>query len=481
MTAPRSLRWRLVLGLLLVATLGVLAVSAAAVFALRSYLLQRVDDQLLDAAPGIARQLLLADTAFPPDRAVSRPLAPTDFVVQYVDDAGVVSSVVVATVGLTAADAPVITGLDAAEVGARDGSPFTARSADGEDYRTVALTLDPLPGTLVVSVPVAEIGSTIGRLLVVEGIATVIVLGLTVALGLVAVRVGLRPLTDVGGTARAIADGDLARRVTPAEPRTEIGRLGLALNDMLGQIEVAFADRQSSEERLRRFVADASHELRTPLTSIRGYAELHRQGAVTEPADVARVMGRIEGEATRMGRLVDDLLLLTRLDQLPAAARELVDLVPLVTGAVADLRAVQPTRPVELELTAGPVLVLGDPDQLAQVTANLVGNARVHTPHTTSVTVTLTRADGYLELQVADAGPGMAPEVAAHVFERFYRADGARSRARGGSGLGLSIVAAVVAAHGGTVAVESTPGAVFTVRLPLAGSAADSPQDLQRT
>jgi two-component system OmpR family sensor kinase len=306
---------------------------------------------------------------------------------------------------------------------------------------------------------------------VVSGIALLLVAGFALWL----VRLSLRPLEGIGATAGAIAAGDLSRRVEPATERTEVGRLGLALNAMLAQIEAAFEERRASQDRLRRFVADASHELRTPLTSIRGYAELFRRGADSRPEDLAKSMQRIEAEAARMGVLVEDLLLLARLDQGRPLEREPVDLGPVVEEAVDSARAVEPSRPIDLELHS-PTSVIGDEGRLRQAVDNLLDNARVHTPASSRVRVTLgSDADSEdVLLSVADEGPGLTSDVATRAFERFYRGDPSRSRSMGGAGLGLSIVAAIVEAHGGTVTVRSEEGAgaTFEVRLPVSGRTA---------
>ncbi|MGH2720515.1 MAG: HAMP domain-containing sensor histidine kinase, partial [Actinomycetota bacterium] len=269
-------------------------------------------------------------------------------------------------------------------------------------------------------------------------------------------------------TAGAIAAGDLSRRVEPAGGPTEAGRLGSALNRMLAQIEEAFRIRGESEEHLRRFVADASHELRTPLTSIRGYAELFRRGGLRSSEELADAMRRMEEEARRMGALVDDLLMLARLDEGRPVDRAPVRLDLLAADAVRDAQAVEPGRPVDLE--SEPVAVPGDEQRLRQVLGNLLANARVHTPAGTPVHVTVRAAGGVARLEVADEGPGMAPDVARRVFERFFRSDASRTRAGGGTGLGLSIVKALAEAHGGQVHVETAPGAGarFVVELPLA-------------
>jgi signal transduction histidine kinase len=354
--------------------------------------------------------------------------------------------------------------------------PFTAGSEGGSGlrYRVVAVH-DTSGQYTVIGTSLREADATFSRLLWVELIATGAVL---LVLGMVAfwvIRLGVRPIDEMAATADAIAEGDLSRRVDVASPRTEAGRLGMALNGMLHQIEGAFAERQASEDRLRRFVADASHELRTPLTSIRGYTELYRSGAITEGAPLADAMRRIEGESVRMGGLVDDMLLLARLDQGRPLESDLVDLAALAADTVADARAVEPDRPISLDAPGAPTLVVGDEQRLRQVVGNLMANARQHTPSGAAVDVRVWSADGRAVLEVADRGLGISPEDAEHVFERFYRADPSRVRASAGTvpsgaGLGLSIVAAVALAHDGRAWVESSDssGTRFRVELPLA-------------
>jgi two-component system OmpR family sensor kinase len=273
-------------------------------------------------------------------------------------------------------------------------------------------------------------------------------------------------------TAGAIAAGDLSRRVEPAEDRTEVGRLGLALNAMLEQIEQAFDERRRSEEKLRRFLADASHELRTPLTSIRGYAEVFER-AKDDPEDLDVAMRRIEEESKRMGIMVEELLVLARLGEGREPERAPVDLARVVDDAVSDARAAAPARDITLE-SIETVDVLGDDHQLRQVVANLLGNALRHTPEEARIRVRLTTSDGRASLAVADDGPGLEPDVAAKVFEPFFRADQSRARETGGAGLGLAIVAAIVESHGGEVRLDTAPGAgaIFTVSLPLLGTQA---------
>ncbi|MFI6509297.1 sensor histidine kinase [Streptosporangium sp. NPDC050855] len=284
------------------------------------------------------------------------------------------------------------------------------------------------------------------------------------------IRRGLRPLDRIVETAAAIGAGDLGRRIETAPPGTEVGRLGDALNAMLGQIEDAFQERQASEERLRRFVADASHELRTPVATIRGYAELFRRGASVRQDDLEKAMTRIEGEATRMGALVDELLLLARLDQGRPLDRAPVELTELAADAVADTLAVDPDRPLSLDHD-GPVWVTGDVARLRQVMGNLLANVLHHTAAGSPAAVRVAVADGRAVVEVTDQGPGVDEEHAALVFQRFHRVDQGRGigTGGGGAGLGLSIVEAVVKAHGGEVSVHSRPGtgATFRVRLPL--------------
>jgi two-component system OmpR family sensor kinase len=284
------------------------------------------------------------------------------------------------------------------------------------------------------------------------------------------VRIGLRPLERIGVTAGAIAGGDLSRRVEPATSKTEVGRLGLALNRMLDRLEDAFSKQKASEDRLRTFLADASHELRTPLASIRGYAELFRIGAARDAENTEKAMTRIEAEAARMGVLVEDLLTLARLDEVREQIREDVDLARLAGDAVDDARATAPDR--EIDLThEGLGHVSGDPHQLRQVLANLLRNGLVHTPPGTPIEVTVRDAGKDTILEVRDHGPGLPTDQNDAMFDRFWRAEAGRKQGKAGSGLGLAIVAGIVAAHEGSVSAENAAGggARFTVRLPSRG------------
>lgn len=358
----------------------------------------------------------------------------------------------------------------AAGRGPRRGAGYGPSGAAATGTSTAAATGTSVPALTVVAIPLTDVDDTLGRLLRTEAIVIAIALALLTALSWVLVRIGLRPLDRMATTAGEIAAGDLDQRVTDASPRTEVGRLGLALNGMLGRLEGAFAERAASEGRLRQFLSDASHELRTPLASIRGYAELFRVGAVKEPDDVRKAMGRIEDEAARMGTLVEDLLVLARLDEAPEKHHAPVDVALLAEDAVEDARAIDPARPITVG-GAREAVVHGDDGQLRQVLANLVRNALVHTPAGTAVEVTTTTGDGHAEVEVRDHGPGLPSEDAHAIFGRFWRAEGGRTRGRSGAGLGLAIVAAVVDGHDGTVRARNADGggASFVVRLPLAG------------
>ncbi len=327
-------------------------------------------------------------------------------------------------------------------------------------------------GTVVTAISLDPTDKTLASLAHVELIVSIAVMIALLLLTLWIVRVGMRPLDDMTETAGAIARGDLTRRIRRTDDHSEVGRLGVALNGMLSQIEAAFRERTSSEVRLRRFVADASHELRTPLTSIRGYAELLRKGAFESEEERRLAAERIEGEAARMSLLVQDLLLLARLDQGRPLARDPVDLGRVVADAVDATRTYDPDRPVTLALHA-PVVVLGDSARLRQIVDNLLQNTVVHTPPATPVHVDVAREGRTALVRVADEGPGLDAEQAAHVFDRFYR--GSEARTGEGTGLGLSIVAALAGAHGGIARVESAPGvgSVFIVEIPVAD--ADGP------
>ncbi|GAC1320732.1 MAG: sensory box histidine kinase PhoR [Acidimicrobiales bacterium] len=463
-----SVRLRLLTGLVVLVTLGLAAVDVTTWGALRAFLVARVDTQLDATRRPVDAEMATAATVaqLSTDVGVVRRGLPPGVFLQIRGPNGRVFTTVTPTDGSGNPLAPTIPDPLPKPKGARAVSPvMTVGSPSGGHFRLEVFNAR-FNTSVIVAVPLNSVTATLHRLVGVSLLASLITLAAVILLALLVIRVGLHPLDAMADTASAIAGGDLSRRVTHADRRTEVGRLGLALNAMLGQIEAAFANRQASEERLRRFVSDASHELRTPLTSIRGYAELFRSGAADRPADLAKAMGRIESEATRMGGLLDDLLLLARLDQGRRTEMAPVELSALVRDAVDDARAARPESPVVADAPE-PVVVVGDAHQLRQVLANLVSNAQKHTPAGTPITVRAysERATGVLE--VVDAGPGLSAEQADRVWDRFWRAE--RTPAAG-SGLGLSIVAAIAAAHGGQATVQSVPGhgTTFRVTIPTA-------------
>jgi len=485
--ARTPLQVKLIAAVLVLVTVALLVIGLGSVAALDGYLVGRLDNQLQLVARGSAGE-------GPPGvdrRGPGHRGPPSPYLVQYR----------VADGRLDWQDEnPLEQGRppprvpdDPAWFAANAGDTTTVPAAGGGGRWRVAVEprRDGSGGSVVVAASLDGIDATIRQLRLIDLGVSLIVLAALAGVGVAIVRASLRPLVEIEQTARAIAAGDLTRRVPERDPRTEVGRLGRALNTMLAQIESAFGARAASEasarrseDRMRRFVADASHELRTPLTTIRGFAELYRQGAARDPAELDRLMRRIEDQAARMGLLVEDLLLLARLDTQRPLDRQPVDLLALAADAVNDARAVAPDRRIELVLggddgdPSTPPVVLGDDRRLRQVLANLVNNALTHTPAGSPIEVRVgtSTLDGRpgAAVEVVDHGPGLAPEQAERVFERFYRADPARSPADGGTGLGLSIVAALVAVHGGTVAVDSVPGrgARFRVVLPLAPDAA---------
>lgn len=341
---------------------------------------------------------------------------------------------------------------------AEEGTATTVDSSvAGVRYRVIARVEARSGTTLVFGLPLDNVDASVERLMVVELVAIGGVLLVLAVITWWVLRLGVRPIRRMTESATTIAGGDLSARVPDAPAGTEAAELGDALNVMLERIEAAFAHQAASEERLRRFVADASHELRTPVTTVRGYAELYRMGGLDDRAKLEAAMARTEAESVRMGRLVDDMLTLARLDRGTSPAPEDVRLDTVVADAAADVRVVHPDHPVTVALE--PAVVRGSRDQLHQIVANLLTNAAVHTPAGTAVRAEVSRTLQGVRLVVSDDGPGMDDETAAHAFERFYRADPSRSRASGGSGLGLSIVAAIVAAHGGTVRIAALGGA----------------------
>jgi two-component system OmpR family sensor kinase len=491
-----SLRARLLAGLIGLAAAGLIVVGVVTYAEQRSFLLQRVDQQAISAPLSVSRALDDAGVNVPgygpvgsasatgglagpspaagptprggPDRSGPPVSLPPGTYALRRDASGHSVGSRPFTYGQRALAPPQLSAqIPVSTPGHLRLITVGSVGSTGLRYRVLAVPTTDEPGTTVIALPLHDVDQTLNRLLQVEAFVAGGVLLALVALAWWVIRLGLRPLDRMGETANAIAAGDLSRRVSTATPRTEVGRLGLALNAMLGHIEKAFAERQASEDRLRRFLADASHELRTPLASIRGYAELFRIGAARERADVAKAMNRIEDEAKRMGVLVEDLLTLARLDEIPEPVRERVDLTRLARDATEDARVTAPDRAIELN-SNGPVVVLGDPDQLRQVIANVLRNALVHTPAGTPIELSVSADVDEGVLEVRDHGPGLPTDDTQAIFGRFWRADPGRSRGRAGAGLGLAIVAAIVAAHGGHAEAGNVEGggASFVIRVP---------------
>ena len=498
------LRVKLVAAVLAMVALGLVVISVVSALLLRSYLIERVDDDLVRVTQSANYTAYSGnETVVPTDYLVAISVADR-WRVEYLPP------------GVDRADFPALPAVADPAEPLPHARARTIRALNGASRWRVLITELPSGQRLVVAERLSGVEQAVGRLLWINTLVGCSVLVLLGAAGVEIVRRSLRPLVDIERTAVAIGEGDLTRRVPDVEggvepPQTEVGRLAKALNAMLAQIEAAFTARAASEstaraaeaaareaavaaqaseararrseERMRQFVADASHELRTPLTTIRGFAELYRQGAARDPEETAGLLRRIEDEAARMGLLVEDLLLLARLDRERPLRRAPVELPVIAADAVQAARAVAPDRRITLEIDrdAGPLVVLGDDDRLRQIVNNLMTNALTHTPAGSPVTVRLSRADhaehadhAHAVLEVIDNGPGLTPEQAERVFERFYRVDAARTRQVHGpasTGLGLAIVAALVAAHQGTVSVDSRPGqgATFRVRLPLVG------------
>jgi two-component system OmpR family sensor kinase len=488
----QPLRVQLVAVVLALVALALAVTGVAAAVVLRDQLLGRVDTQLQNSLFGFVGPRAARLPQF--GGAPGGPQVGTPFFVGIYDADGNLQDWRLGLPANKSQGAPRLPLLTMTEAQQRAGSAFTvAPDGPGSQWRVMVQPAANGAASVVVALSLEDVKSTVNKLVGIEVVVSILVLVLLAGVAYAVVRTSLRRLREVERTAGAIAAGDLSRRVPVDDERTEVGRLGAALNVMLSQIEAAFRDRtaseasaRASEERMRRFVADASHELRTPLTSIRGFAELHRQGAVRDEAEVSRLLGRIEGEAQRMGLLVDDLLLLARLDQQRPLEHRPVDLLTLAADAVADAGAIAPHRPIRL-LTSGledgpPPVVSGDEARLRQVVGNLVSNALRYTPPESPIAIRVAVEEEHAVLEVIDHGPGLAEDDARRIFERFYRADASRTRggqATGGSGLGLSIVAALVAAHGGTVSVQTAPGAgaTFRVRLPLQATAATEQEE----
>ncbi|MFF3864885.1 sensor histidine kinase [Micromonospora sp. NPDC001898] len=494
------LRVKLVAAVLTLVAVALVVISSLTTYFLRNYLVDQVDGELKGAVNNIRTTLVTAQQ--------TKSIIPTDYLLVATDGRTGVADIVEYDRGRFHADDLPSWPSDAAGFAAQASEPRTVPARNsGVRWRIIYAEL-PNGQMVAIAQNLTDVDQAVKRLIWIDLLVGGAVLILLASIGAAIVRTSLKPLVDIERTAGAIAGGDLTRRVPDPEegqpcPTSELGRLSRALNTMLAQIEAAFTARAASEiaarsaeagardaaaaaqasetrarrseERMRQFVADASHELRTPLTTIRGFAELYRQGAARAPEETAGLLRRIEDEASRMGLLVEDLLLLARLDRERPLSLAPVELPLLAGDAVQAARVVAPDRRIELEIEpgSGPLVVLGDDARLRQVIGNLMTNALTHTPPDASVTLRLRTEPGNLAVvEVADTGRGLSPEQAERVFERFYRADAARTRRAGGAtgtGLGLAIVAALVAAHHGAVEVAETPGggATFRVRLPM--------------
>jgi two-component system, OmpR family, sensor kinase len=479
-----SLRARVLLSVLALAAAGLVLMAVVTYAEQRSFLLERVDSQVHGAGPALSHrldELGYTPAGFQQSEGAGSPgghasahggppqgpelnLPPGTYGQRREADGRVIGNVQIL---YSSSESPPAAPAIPAKIPIEKIFTVGSAGSSGLHYRAYAMHDPEDSGLTVVAVPLRDVEQTLSRLRLVEAL---VIAGVLAALGLSAwfvVKLGLRPLDRIEHTAGQIAAGDLSRRVSPANTRTEVGRLGLALNAMLERLEQAFAARAASEERLRRFLADASHELRTPLASIRGYAELFRMGATAGTRETKQAMRRIEEESKRMGVLVDELLALARMDEAPEAHREPVDLARLARDAVEDARATAPGRTISLKAPPQAV-VAGTEPQLRQVLGNLLRNALVHTPASSPVEVSVADSDGSVELAVRDHGAGLPPGSAEKLFERFWRSQGGRERGRAGAGLGLSIVHAVVAAHHGEISARNAEGggALFTVRLP---------------
>jgi two-component system OmpR family sensor kinase len=461
-----SLRRRLVVGIVALLAVVSVAVGVASVVALRQTLMARLDEQVMDAARRSAGPAAGGPQEDQPGNRIGTLVVRLrDGVVvraEYVTEAGVTEEL----------DDAQVARLLALDLGERP------RSVDlgGLGEFRVAARGAPAQGTeTIAGLPTAEVTATTTNLALIFAFVTLAALAFAGLVGTQVVRVALRPLERVTATARRVAELPLARgqvalaeRVPDSDPKTEVGQVGAAFNRMLEHVESSLHSRQQSEEKVRQFVADASHELRTPLASIRGYSELTRRAGHDLPDDIVYALARIESESVRMTSLVEELLLLARLDAGQEAAHGTVDLVPLLIDAVSDARAASPEHVWRVETGDQPVVVDGDGRRLHQVVGNLLANARIHTPIGTTITASLVRESMDAVLTVADDGPGIPAELQPVLFERFARGDGSRSRDTGSTGLGLAIVAAIIDVHGGSVAVQSRPGDTrFVVRLPL--------------
>jgi two-component system OmpR family sensor kinase len=483
-----SLRNRLSVGVLLLSALAFAASGVAVQSSLHSYLMGQVDEQLLSVVGGTTLRLDRAGIAGDdengerraevenrgnPSRAAAPPApltrVPTSMSVTLIDPFGNIIGGIGGDLNANQIN-DYVKGLLPGAIALNGDKPFTIEAL-GADFRVVTRVLPSALGSVVVAQSLADFDKTTHRVgLVLFFIYLLVLLVIAIASRQV-IRISLKPLEDVEETAELIAAGDLSARLPDAKPDTEVGRLVVSLNQMLTRIEESFAIKEESESKLRRFIADASHELRTPLTAIRGFAELHRQGAVPNGEPTKELLGRIENESVRMGSLVEDLLLLARLDQSRQMEMKPVNLSKVLSECVASARAAGPTHPITISSTIDEAFALGDETRIYQVITNLLTNARVHTPIGTSIEVALDQSDDGLTIAVTDHGNGLSKDDQARIFERFFRVDPSRQRnSSEGSGLGLSIVDAVMRAHGGRVSVtsEDGKGATFTLFFPLA-------------
>ena len=479
-----SLRNRLVLGVVILSTLGFITSGVVAQKQIESFLIHQIDDQLINVATGALPRVSLAgivDDDFEErggrqgrdndDDVPQTPLdrVPTSTSLTLLDASGAVVGGIGGDLN-TVSVRDYIAGYSPSEVAEFEGRPFTVNAA-GENFRVLALPLPSNLGSVAIAQSLNDVDRTLSRLQWLFFFIGFVIVGLIAFASRTMIKVGLKPLSDVEDTAEKIAAGDLSARLPDAKPTTEVGRLTTSLNTMLARIEESFAIRKTSEDKLRRFVADASHELRTPLTAIRGFAELHRQGAVAGGEDTKQLLSRIEGESVRMGSLVEDLLLLARLDQAREMEHLPVDIAQVTRDAVASAQVAGADHPISLTGDLDELYTLGDHNRIHQVVANLLANARTHTPAGTEIAVSIAEGADGVRIAVSDTGPGLSEEDQKRIFERFYRADSSRVRIDGeGSGLGLSIVDAVMKAHGGSVSVtsEQGKGSTFTLFFPRA-------------
>ena len=472
--ANSSLRNRLTVGVLVLSAIGFIGAGVGAQALLKNYLINQVDDQLLSVVNGTADRLDQAgiardddddDDRGPQAARATTPLnrVPTSISVTVLDPFGNLVGGIGGDLNSNQVT-EYVKGLLPGQVAAFGSKPFTIE-APGADFRVATTVLPSSLGSVIVAQSLSDFDKTTRQI----GIVFLIIGGLVLLFIAFAsrqvIKLSMKPLEKIEATAEKIAGGDLSARLENFEPDTEVGRLSTSLNQMLSRIEESFVARTESESKLRRFVADASHELRTPLTSIRGFAELHRQGAVPEGEKTKELISRIEKESMRMGSLVEDLLMLARIDQSREIVMADVDLSTLIKEAVTSAQVAGPEHPITSDI-AHDVHTQGDSDKIYQVVTNLLANARAHTPAGTAIHVATYSADNGTFVTVADKGPGLTTEDQQHIFERFFRVDTSRQRnSSDGSGLGLSIVDEVMKAHGGSVSVSSEPGngATFTL------------------